>query len=128
MQLLFAALHKGHTADGPYGKYRFRQGIAQHASTKTNYPATFIANREHDALAKAVVATPLIVGYQHAGVDKRLAIFTIAAKAFQDVVPTRRRITNRETRNHFAAEATLFQILARGVSGRIHQGLLIKRI
>ena len=60
----------------------FRQGITQHATTKTNHPASLIADREHHPFAEAVVTAPLIVRHQHAGIDKRLAVFLIAAKTF----------------------------------------------
>ena len=57
-----------------------RQGIAQHATPKTNDPATLVADREHDPFTEAVVASSLVVGDQHACIDERLTIFAIAAK------------------------------------------------
>ncbi len=60
----------------------FRQGIAQHAATKTNYPATLIANREHHPFAEAVIVTSLVIGDQHARIDEGFTIFAIAAKTF----------------------------------------------
>ena len=56
------------------------QGIAQHAATKTNDPATLVANGEHHPLAEAVVAASLVIRDQHARIDKRFTIFAIAAK------------------------------------------------
>ena len=58
----------------------FRQGITQHATTKTYYPATLVADREHHPFAEAVVASSLVVSDQHACIDERLTIFAIAAK------------------------------------------------
>jgi hypothetical protein len=97
-----AALHKGHTAGGLYGKYRFRgvevlrQGIAQHASTKTNYPATFVADGEHHPFAEAVVTASLIVGDQHARIDQRFTIFALPPKRLTRC-PSRGRKTNSKT-------------------------------
>jgi hypothetical protein len=59
-----------------------RQGIAQHSSAKPNHPASLIADGEHHPFAEAVVTASLIVGDQHAGINKRLAVFLIAAKTF----------------------------------------------
>ena len=56
------------------------QGITQHATTKTNHPATLVADREHHPFAEAVVASSLVVGDQHTCVDQRFTIFAIAAK------------------------------------------------
>ena len=58
----------------------FRQGITQHATTKTYHPATLVADREHHPFTEAVVASSLVVGDQHACVDEGFTIFAIAAK------------------------------------------------
>ncbi len=67
---------------GLRGVQVFWQRIAQHAPAKTNHPASLIADREHHPFAEAVVTAPLIVGDQHARINKRLAVFLIAAKTF----------------------------------------------
>ena len=79
-----------------------RQGIAQHASTKTNDPTTFVADGEHHPFAEAIVTASLIVGDQHPRINQRFAIFSIAAKPFQDVVPAGGRKTNSKTGDNVA--------------------------
>ncbi len=55
--------------------------VAQHAAAETNYASALVADRKHDALAKAVIGAALIVGNQHAGFHQGLAILFIAAEA-----------------------------------------------
>ncbi|MNS94979.1 hypothetical protein D3C72_1292150 [compost metagenome] len=58
----------------------FRHAVTQHAPTKTNHPASLIADGEHHPFAEAVVASALIVCHQHTGINQRLTIFAIATK------------------------------------------------
>ncbi|STR43752.1 Uncharacterised protein [Klebsiella michiganensis] len=67
---------------GLRGVQVLRHAVTQHATTKTNHPASLIADGEHHPFAEAVVTASLIVSDQHARINQRLAVFLITAKTF----------------------------------------------
>ncbi|VFS59985.1 Uncharacterised protein [Kluyvera cryocrescens] len=60
----------------------FRRIVTEYAATKTNYPASFVANRKHHAIAKTVVRSSLVIGDQHSGIEQQLSVVDITAETF----------------------------------------------
>ena len=105
---------------GVSGEFRYF-GSVQHSPAEANHIALHGADREHDAVAEAVVALPIrrgifgLVGdYQAALLKQRVVI---PWKGASQRAPAVRRVANRETRGDLAAEAALLQVGDRARTG-----------
>ena len=47
----------------------FRRIVTEYATTKTNHPSSFIANREHHPITETIVGSALVIVDQHSGIQ-----------------------------------------------------------
>jgi hypothetical protein len=91
----------------------FRFAAIHHAAAKADHLALGVPDREHDALAEAVVAFLVAAVLVHlvddeAGLDQRQRFVVLEHGA--QVVPAGGRIAHAEARRHFAGQAAALQV------------------
>ncbi len=95
--------------------------LPHHAPAEADHGPLGVADREHDAVAEAVVAARLAVRIallafdQQAALDQRRrhVVITIAAEHGLKALPVIRRIAQAEVRGDLAGEAAALQVLDR---------------
>ena len=95
----------------------FRLALVQHPPAEADDLALGVADREHDAVAEAVVAAllaGLVLQDDQAGLDQ-LGVVVFAEGAGQ-AVPARRRIAQAEARGDLAGQAAALQIVDRAAA------------
>jgi len=94
--------------------------VPEHPATEGDDPATAVADREHHAVAEAVVALAgLGVFHQQAGVDHGFLLEGVAAQVFVQVVPARRGEAQAEVAGDFAGEAAPLEVVDGGFALRM---------
>ncbi len=101
--------------DGRFGRVKILgRAIPQHPATEADDPAALVADREHDAIAEAVIAARAAVTRdQHAARDEQLLVFPAGSKAATHLIPVSGGIPDVEALDHLASQASAFQILHR---------------
>ena len=98
----------------------FRLVVAEYPATESDDAAAGIADREHHAIAEAVIA---FAGFgvldQQAGVDHGLLLQSVAAQMFEQVVPARRREAETEVPGDLAGQSAALEIIHRSLARRM---------
>ena len=82
----------------------FRCAVVQHSSAKANGAASLIANRKHDAVAKAIVLFLVFgLGDDHTRLIEKFDFVGVAARSLEQIIPARRGIANPKLGSYFAA-------------------------
>ncbi|MNP09559.1 hypothetical protein D3C76_1016710 [compost metagenome] len=102
--------------------------VAQHPATKRDDAPATVADREHHAITKAVVA---LAGFsvfdQQAGIDHGFLLQGVAAQVLEQVVPARWRKTEAEVPGDFTGQPATFEVVHGGFARRMaFQGLAIE--
>ncbi len=88
--------------------------VTQHTTAKADDPAALVPDREHDAIAKTIIAAgAAVAGDQHATGDKQLLVIPAGTKPPPHLVPVARGIPDVEALDHLASQTPAFQILHR---------------
>ncbi len=94
--------------------------VAQHPAAKGDHPAAAVADGEHHAVAKAVVALAVLgVLDQQACIDQRLLLQGIAAEMLHQVVPAGRREAQAEVAGDDAGQSAALEVFHRGLARRV---------
>src|SRR5437773_10307115 len=86
----------------------FRLPIAHHPAAEADHRAARAEDREHHALAEAVVALALFAFDHQAGLDERLVL--VRRKWCLQALPPVRRVADAKARGDLAGQSSPFQI------------------
>ncbi len=59
----------------------FRRVVPQYSTAKTNHPAAFVPNREHDPITETIVSAALLVIDQHPGIQQQCLVIAVITEA-----------------------------------------------
>ena len=94
--------------------------VPEYTAAEGDDAATAVADREHHAVAEAVIALAgLGVFHQQAGIDHGLLLEGVAAQVFIQIVPARRSEAETEVPSDFAGEAAAFEVVDSGLALRM---------
>ncbi len=102
--------------------------VAQYPAAEGDDTAAAVADREHHAVAEAVIA---FAGFgvldQQAGIDHGFLLQGVAAQVLEQVVPARRCEAEAEVAGDFAGQATTLEVVHRSFARWMAlQGLTVK--
>ncbi len=102
--------------------------VAEHPAAEGDDPPAAVADREHHAIAEAVVALAgVAVLHQQAGVEHGLELQVVATQVLEQVVPAGRGETEAEVAGDLAGQAAALQVVHRGFArGVAFQRLLVE--
>lgn len=102
--------------------------VAEHPAAEGDDPPAAVADREHHAIAEAVVALAgVAVLHQQAGVEHGLELQVVATQVLEQVVPARRGEAEAEVAGDLAGQAAALQVVHRGLARRVaFQRLLVE--
>ena len=100
---------------GVSGEFRyFGSPAAEHAAAEADHVPARIADREHDAVPKAVVAAALLVTDHEARLDELLDLVPAVAEGAQDRIPGVGGVADAEAGRGRAVDAAALEVLDGG--------------